>query len=51
MIQFVSNFIFHFIDALNDIDNKNISTFYIKVFDLNSQNIVVWRYENTCNTF
>ena len=30
---------------------QKISTFYIKVFDLNSQNIVVWRYENARNTF
>ena len=37
-------------DFLKDIGNKNISTFYIKVSDLNSQNIVVWRYENARNT-
>ena len=28
-----------------------ISTFYMKVFDLNRQNIVVWCYENARNTF
>ena len=30
---------------------QKISTFYIKVFDLNSQNVVVWCYENAGNTF
>ena len=27
------------------VGNKKISTFYIKVFDLNRQNVVVWCYE------
>ena len=35
---------------LKDIDNKK-GTFDIKVFDLNNTNIVVWRCENSCNTF
>ena len=30
---------------------QKISTFYIKVFDLNRQNIVVWRYENARTKF
>ena len=30
---------------------QKISTFYIKVFDLNSQNVVVWRYQKSPNTF
>ena len=30
---------------------QTISTFRIKVFDLDSQNRVVWCYENARNTF
>ena len=30
---------------------QKIRTFYITVFDLNRQNVVVWCYENARNTF
>ena len=30
---------------------QKISTFYVKVFDLNRQNVVVWCYENAPDTF
>ena len=30
---------------------QKIRTFYITVFDLNRQNVVVWCYDNARNTF
>ena len=30
---------------------QKMSTFYIKVFDLNRKNVVVWCYENARNIF
>ena len=41
-----ASFIARIFVALKGHWQRKISTFYIKVFDLNIQNAVVWRYEN-----